>query len=274
MKTKIPPYPHDFQIHSNFSDGADELETIVEAAVKNGLRSICITDHAKGWTEKGGMIEFFEYANNFKDYLSRIAALRRKYTDMGVEILTGLEVEVTIDGRLRLGDGILAVIGHEEKLKDYIDIVVGVIHSESFEEDLQAYVAVDVKIKESLHMKNIQNLLSHKSIDIWGHPLQSMHGQFLRQYNIQEIQLIKKALIERGDLAIEINLNPKPNYEQWHELGDLYTQGLNVFDTAIYEAVADVCTIVVSSDAHTTEQLNRHQDLKDNPANKYVRCYV
>ncbi len=35
----------DLHIHSNFSDGHDDVKTIIKAAVKRGLNGISITDH-------------------------------------------------------------------------------------------------------------------------------------------------------------------------------------------------------------------------------------
>jgi HisJ family histidinol phosphate phosphatase len=267
---KFPPYPHDFQIHSNFSDGREELEVIVEAAVVNGLKLLCITDHAKGWQEGKTTFDFFSNSKVFTEYIKRIEILRETYRDSGVTILTGLEVEVSIDGSLRLADGILEVISDETCLKDYIDVVVGVIHSESFEEDIANNSTLDIAKKEQIHLKNIKNLILNNQIDIWGHPLQSIHGQFSRQFNSHELAEICKTLARRNDFAIELNLNPRPTYTKWNGTTNRYDRGLTVSDGAFYAKVAAHAPIVVSSDAHDLGQLNRHQILETHAGYAFV----
>ena len=58
---RVPAHPHaakyrgDFQMHSVWSDGAETLESIVEACLARGYRCAGITDHSYGLPIAGGM---------------------------------------------------------------------------------------------------------------------------------------------------------------------------------------------------------------------------
>ncbi|MBU4348337.1 hypothetical protein KJ671_02465 [Patescibacteria group bacterium] len=60
LKPEVFQKEQDVQIHSNFSDGENIIIEMVDAAVCLGIKSIVISDHAKGWVSKNGTkLEFF-----------------------------------------------------------------------------------------------------------------------------------------------------------------------------------------------------------------------
>lgn len=255
---------YDYQVHSLFSDGDSEVEEIVAAAMKAGAVSVCVTDHAQGWKEGTVNRDFFSTADTFRSYLSRLTELKLRYQKMGLIVLTGLEVEVSVDGILRLAPGILKVVGDPSNLHKFVDIVVGVIHSESFEEDKTRATSQDYEVQ---HLQNIKALISSQIIDIWGHPFQSLHGQFRRQYSVAERETIKTFLRQRlalgHPIAVECNLNATPHYEQWSDTANPYEEGaLNWMDESFYLDILDTgVSIVVSSDAHTVASFSRYKNL-------------
>lgn len=92
----------DLQIQSNWTDGTNSLEDLVEAAISAGLKYIAITDHTKSLAMTGGL--------NEKELLKQkeeIERLNKKYKDK-IKILSGAEVNILPDGRLDIDDQVLA----------------------------------------------------------------------------------------------------------------------------------------------------------------------
>ncbi len=85
----------DLHMHTDWSDGKDTLEAMVQAAHALGRRYIAICDHAKRL--KDGRME---------RQAEEIAALSERLD--GLEILTGVEVDIRRDGSLDMGDELLA----------------------------------------------------------------------------------------------------------------------------------------------------------------------
>jgi len=104
----------DFHIHSEYSfDGSEQLEGIVLASIKKGIKRIAITDHLE--FEKG---KFLISKINLKKYISEIGELKIRYNDK-IEILCGIELGYEKQ--------------HAQKLADYIkdlrfDYVINAVH--------------------------------------------------------------------------------------------------------------------------------------------------
>jgi DNA polymerase (family 10) len=102
----------DLHVHTNWSDGSHDLDTLVAAARERGYRYIAITDHTKGLGIAHGLDE-----ERLAEQGRLIDAANRKLS--GFRILKGTEVDIRSDGRLDLPDAALAGL----------DIVVASIHS-------------------------------------------------------------------------------------------------------------------------------------------------
>ncbi|MCX8081797.1 MAG: DNA polymerase/3'-5' exonuclease PolX [bacterium] len=101
----------DLHVHSNYSDGMDEIEKIVVAAKKMGYEYIGICDHSKTSKIAGGLDE-----ETLKRRNEEIDIVQEKIK--GIKILKGMEVDILSDGSLDYSDSIL------EKL----DFVIAAIH--------------------------------------------------------------------------------------------------------------------------------------------------
>ena len=117
----------DLHMHTEYSDGRDSVEAMVEQAATLGYEYIAITDHSphSGATR-----------NLTADAVSRqadeICALRERYPQ--IAILHGCEVDILPDGRLDFGDAIL----------QRFDIVLASLHERdghSPDQLLRRYVA-------------------------------------------------------------------------------------------------------------------------------------
>ena len=87
----VARYRGDFQMHSVWSDGAEPLESIVEACVARGHRCCGITDHSYGLAIAGGMT--MEQAAAQHAAIDAINASQR-----GFRMFKGIEANIRPDG--------------------------------------------------------------------------------------------------------------------------------------------------------------------------------
>ena len=101
----------DLQVQTNWSDGQNSIEEMVEEAIKLGLEYIAITDHTKSLAVAGGLGE-----EKILKQMKEIDKLNKKYEEK-IIILKGAEVNINKNGSLDLSDEIL------EKL-DFVGVAV------------------------------------------------------------------------------------------------------------------------------------------------------
>ena len=101
-----------FHIHSNYSDGANTIEEIVEKAVELGLLYIGISDHSKGAYYAGGLSEEALFLQR-----EEIERIQKRFKN--IKIFHGIESEIKIDGSLDYDDSIL----------EMLDFVIASVHS-------------------------------------------------------------------------------------------------------------------------------------------------
>ena len=261
----------DLQLQTFHSDGRCSVNDIVRGSIANGRRIIGITDHAIGWDDGDEHCRFFMKGSDFNRYLQDIHSAQAAYESQGITVLAGLEFEINFDGTMALAPGILEVIGLEANILQYVDYVIGVIHSESFTVSLgpRANAITDAD-KASLLVSNIEALIDHPNVLIWGHPFQAVHGHFMRDFTKSESEIIRAKLRSRQTpLLLEYNLNPAPRYEEWQGKSTHYESGLLVpNDVAFFKNCASEpdCRFIVSTDAHDVAQTARLHSTTSVPA--------
>ena len=87
-------YRGDFQMHSVWSDGAETLESIVDACLARGQRCAAITDHSYGLPIAGGMSMAAAAAQH-----AEIDALNRRYEGR-FRLFKGIEANIRQDGTI------------------------------------------------------------------------------------------------------------------------------------------------------------------------------
>jgi DNA polymerase (family 10) len=92
----------DLQVQSNWTDGADSIETMARAAAVRGLKYIAITDHTKRLAMAHGLD-----AVRIQQQWKEIDAVNKKLVGK-IKILKGTECDILKDGSLDLPDEILA----------------------------------------------------------------------------------------------------------------------------------------------------------------------
>lgn len=102
----------DVQVHTTWTDGANTIEEMVDAARRLGRRYIAVTDHTRGLAMTGGCDE--------AKLLEQVQAIRRIDAKLrGFRLLSGAEVNITRDGTLDIDDEVLA----------RLDVVGAAVHS-------------------------------------------------------------------------------------------------------------------------------------------------
>ncbi len=165
----------DLHVHSDWSDGHDPLERMVEAAANHGYQYVALTDHSAGRAIANGLSE--------ERLLQQIQILRSLEGRYPIKVLCGSEVDIRADGSLDYPDEIL------EKL----DIVVGSVHSSMGQESAK----MTQRIIQAMH---------NPYVTVIGHPTCRLLGS--RDPVAVDMEALFEAAIETGT-ALEINGAPE-----------------------------------------------------------------
>ncbi len=165
----------DLQVHSEWSDGADKIEEIVEVAKKRGYEYIAITDHSKSLRIANGLT-----AERLKEQIKIIKRLNEKLAPF--KILTGTEVDIKPDGTLDF----------DEKMLKELDVVVASVHTK-FTQD-----------KDEM-TKRIIKAIQNKYVNIIGHLSGRIIGQ--RPSYLMDFEKILNEAKNTGTF-LEINSHP------------------------------------------------------------------
>ncbi|MDI6708449.1 MAG: DNA polymerase/3'-5' exonuclease PolX [Candidatus Thermoplasmatota archaeon] len=166
----------DFHVHTKWSDGANTIEEMVEAARKKGYSFIVITDHsatlkvARGLTEEA----LVEQGKEIKE-------LSKRYPNF--HIFSGIEVEIKKNGELDFDDSVL------KKL----DIVAAAVHS-------------NFKMGEKEMTERIATAMRNENVDIISHLTGSIIGK-RDPYQVNVEKIIDTAVNTKTYL--EINSQPE-----------------------------------------------------------------
>jgi DNA polymerase (family 10) len=166
----------DLQVHTTYTDGANDLAEMIEAAHTRRYEYVAITDHTKAVRVAGGLTRG-QFHRQFKE----IDRLQKRFSD--ITILKGAEVDILDDGTLDLDDDTLA----------QLDIVIVAVHSQ-------------FNLSRSTMTKRIIRALRHRHVQILAHPTGRLIGR-REPYPLDFDQMIKAAA-DHG-VALEINAQPE-----------------------------------------------------------------
>jgi len=159
----------DLHIHSNYSDGIDDIETIVVAAKKMGYEYIGICDHSKTSKIAGGLDE-----DTLKRRNEEIDSLQEKIK--GIKILKGMEVDILSDGSLDYSDSVM----------EGLDFVIAAVH-QGFAKNVT---------------ERMKSAMNNPFVDIIAHPTgRLLSGREGYKINIEEVM---EYAAKKG-VALEIN---------------------------------------------------------------------
>ena len=164
----------DLHVHSEWSDGSDSMETMVETAASMGYQYMALTDHSQGLGVANGLTP------------DRLAAQRRVLDELqgsfDVCILAGSEVDIRADGRMDFPDEVL----------EELDVVVASVHN-AMSQDRDTMT------------RRIIAAMEHPSVTIIGHLSTRLLGQ--RPPVDFDLEAVLQAARDTGT-ALEINASP------------------------------------------------------------------
>ncbi|HPO71138.1 MAG TPA: DNA polymerase/3'-5' exonuclease PolX [Armatimonadota bacterium] len=165
----------DLHLHTDWSDGRDSLEQMVEAARARGYEYVVISDHSVSMGFVHGLT-----LERIQEQRGRIAELNERYPD--IRILHGTEVNIRADGSLDYEDEVLAEF----------DVVTASVHS-------------GMGMDRERMTRRILRAVRNPHVDILGHPTGRILGK--REPYEVDLQAVIRAAAESGT-ALEINAQP------------------------------------------------------------------
>ncbi|HHF98902.1 MAG TPA: DNA polymerase/3'-5' exonuclease PolX [Candidatus Aerophobetes bacterium] len=166
----------DLHIHTKASDGADDIEDIVEKAKEKGYEYIAITDHTYSLRVAGGLAP--------EDILAQVERIKKVNSRLsGIRILSGAEVNIQLDGSLDLPDEVLSKL----------DVVIAAVHT-GFRQD------------KDVMTKRVIKAISHPLVHILAHPSGRLLGE--RESYAIDLDRVLDVAARKG-VWIEINSQPE-----------------------------------------------------------------
>ncbi len=165
----------DLHVHTDWSDGNDGTEVMVQTASDLGYEYIAITDHSAGLgVARGLSVDRLRY---------RLLDIRKLQDKFSIRIFIGSEVDIRADGTLDYPDDLL----------DELDIVVASVHSAMGQDS-------------EVMTQRLISAMNHQSVTIIGHLTTRIIGQRPPvQCNIDRI--LEEA--KRTGTVLEINSSPE-----------------------------------------------------------------
>ena len=168
----------DLHTHTDWSDGTATITEMARAAAERGDEFVCVTDHAAGPGVFGntGLTEA-----EIREQADAVAQAREELAAAGVEIelLHGIEANVTTEGGLSTADDVLAEL----------DIVVASPHAGLSGEGTDRLV----------------DAMAHPAVDVLGHPT----GRLINERAGLDVDFGRLAEAAAAtDTALEVNANP------------------------------------------------------------------
>ena len=165
----------DLHLHSNWSDGRDPIEAMIEAVATQDYEYMALTDHSSGRGIANGLSN--------ERLLEQIKLLRSFQEKYSMTILCGSEVDIRADGTL----------DYPDELLEQLDVVVASVHSAMGQD------------RETMTQRVIK-AMEHPSVTIIGHLSTRLIGQ--RPPTQFDLDALLHAARETGT-AMEINASPE-----------------------------------------------------------------
>ncbi|WP_424767717.1 PHP domain-containing protein [Paenibacillus sp. sgz302251] len=207
----------DLHMHSNYSDGKNTPDEMIEAAITIGYEAIAITDHV--WKTSPWVPAYSEH----------LRSLKLKYQHR-IQLFTGIESKVVSLG----GD-----IDAHPSFDSLVDLILGSIHripkSDGYfsKSDVERYPK---GIIVENWLKAFYELLANPRVDIIAHPLSE-----LNEFGVRESELPMEEITDRiaaSGKILELNVR------------------YNTPDQPVIRLSADKSTpFLISSDSHSVKDL-------------------
>jgi putative hydrolase len=222
----------DLHLHSDWSDGGSPIREMAEAAMAIGHEYMALTDHSPRLTVANGLSP-----ERLEKQLDVVAALNEELAPF--RILTGIEVDIDVDGSLDQTDELLG----------RLDVVVASVHS-------------DLRAESAAMTARMLTAVADPHTDVLGHCTgrlvigrrQRDGSQRPRPESQFDAEAVFAACVEFGT-AVEINSRP---------------ERLDPPKRLLRLAVETGCEFAIDTDAHAPGQL----DWQGNGCERAVECGV
>jgi putative hydrolase len=222
----------DLHTHSDWSDGGSPIREMAEAAIALGHEYIALTDHSPRLTVANGLTP-----ERLEKQLGIVAALNEELAPF--RILTGIEVDINVDGSLDQTDELLG----------RLDVVVASVHSE-------------LRAPSAQMTERMLTAIANPHTDVLGHCTgrlvigrrQRNGTQRPRPESEFDAEAVFSACVEHGT-AVEINSRP---------------ERLDPPKRLLTLATEIGCEFAIDTDAHAPGQL----DWQGNGCERAVECGV
>ncbi len=166
----------DFHVHTDWSDGVNSIDGMVEAAVGKGYDFIAITDHSQSLKITHGLTP--------DRLLEQVKAVRKAEERAGakIRVLAGSEVDIKADGSLDFDKDVLKEL----------DFVVGSVHSR-------------FRMSKGEMTERLVAAVGSGWIDVLGHPTGRLIGE--RDPYEFDLETVLSAA-ERTEVCMEVNSYP------------------------------------------------------------------
>jgi DNA polymerase (family 10) len=170
----------DLHCHTTATDGHASLAEMVEAARRQGLDYLAVTEHSKRLTMAHGLDSL-----RLLQQIEEIDRLNARLQDAtwGFRVLKGIEVDILEDGALDLPD---AVLGR-------LDLVIGAVHSK-------------LHLSRAEQTRRILKAMDHPHFSILAHPTGRLIDE-REPYDLDMPRVIRHAR-DRG-CFLELNAHPE-----------------------------------------------------------------
>ncbi|MDR7483908.1 MAG: DNA polymerase/3'-5' exonuclease PolX [Armatimonadota bacterium] len=165
----------DLHMHTKWSDGAESVEAMAEAAKALGYEYICITDHSQSLKVAGGVT-----IPDLRRHATQVRALSDR---LGIEVLIGTECDILADGSLDYPDEVLADL----------DVVIASVHTR-------------FRMSREEMTRRIIRAMEREQADIIGHPTGRLLGA--RDPYEVDVEAIVDAAARTGTV-LELNASPE-----------------------------------------------------------------
>lgn len=202
----------DLHSHSDWSDGGSPIEEMARAAAWRGREYQALTDHSPRLTVANGLSR-----ERLEEQLGVVAEIDGRIE--GVTLLTGIEVDIHLDGELDQDDDLLG----------RLDVVVASVHSK---------LAMDANAMT----RRMVAAVSNPHTDVLGHCTGRLveGGRGTRRQSRFDADEVFRACADHG-VAVEINSRPE-RQDPPDDLIDL--------------ALERGCLFAINTDAHAPGQLD------------------
>lgn len=181
--------------HSNWSDGANTIEEMVERLIELGFEYLVISDHSKAAYYANGLNE-----QRIKEQHKYIDAINRKYAPF--KVFKSIECDILSDGQMDYSDKILSTF----------DLVIASVHS-------------NLDMDEEKAMKRLLGAVTNPYVTIMGH----LTGRLLlrrKGYPVDHKMIIDACADH--NVVIEVNASPSRLDMDWRWINYAMEKGLTL----------------------------------------------